>query len=507
MDINKINLYNYHCKNKHRYRVPLFKSLNYSNTTLYVYEHLFVIAMKYGDLQTIKFLKSRIDSADYDWTHFLQHIKQSKLCYKGMRYMEKLCDICFHDNVHLLNVHFKGHRPFAIERSVYQEIVDYCFCVMFYDKPMNKKLILQYMELIKSVEESLCLCQVIKFKCGKIFKSLHNYIDSYTYKQRKYLYHNNKDHYDYMFENACANGDLSTVKFLISKGYKPRNDIAILYNQSNIYTYLHEIKAPRMKDWIVNKLSYDTCMFLHNNGDNLHIELNNTMNISVYYFWKTKYNNPCSSSFIIDDITYLHKLMAEDHCFNISKHNMVNIYTYDVFNKLITNFNTEEQKEIVRQILKTNYQVRKVIDFDNLIDLFLLLDRNEIIMWIGNFLRLKITTLHDFHKLIVKAQLTDHEICTILCDDFKLASNVFELAIAVLCDCYCIDICVDKTGDIMIIPREIYGTFFDDDCVVCYEISDLLTACNHSVCEQCLIKCKMKCPYCRQPILSYTKKY
>lgn len=45
------------------------------------------------------------------------------------------------------------------------------------------------------------------------------------------------------------------------------------------------------------------------------------------------------------------------------------------------------------------------------------------------------------------------------------------------------------------------------DCMICYEQSNLLTNCNHEICETCALKLtKPSCPYCRQSITGYTKK-
>lgn len=45
------------------------------------------------------------------------------------------------------------------------------------------------------------------------------------------------------------------------------------------------------------------------------------------------------------------------------------------------------------------------------------------------------------------------------------------------------------------------------DCVICYNITDNKTECNHSVCKECIHKLKkQECPYCRKKIKTWEYK-
>lgn len=495
MDINKISLFMYHCKNKHRYRIPLFKTLNYNNTGIFVYEHLFVIAMLNGDLKTMKFLQCKLDNGDFDWRSLLQHMKRSKLNYKGMRYIEKLCNICLHDHVHLLNVHFKGHRPFAINRFVQQEVEDYCYCVMFYKKPMNIKLIEQYLEIAGTIDEKMHIHQIIKSKCGKVFKALHKHIRRYTYKQQKYLYHDKPEHYSKLCQYACIHGDINTFKYINIEPSIANFKQAINNNRLSLCKYMYEKYKFDKFEYCANNLSYDMCTWLKDKVT-MFVTHSNSINLSVYYYWTKNVCTLPRNKIVIDNISYLNEKPTIQ--------NMVKIYRFpNEYNVLINNFNIEEQKEIVKLIIE---QVKYLDNITNIITTMLLFDREQIIQWIIGFLTDAFTSLKTFHNLIVRIKLTDEEIVKIFEYIFEHNDEHHVAMIAIICDHYCIDIKV--INDIPhIIPREEYGEFPDEECVVCYETSDLLTSCKHSVCETCLINCNMKCPYCRRLILSYVKKY
>lgn len=76
--------------------------------------------------------------------------------------------------------------------------------------------------------------------------------------------------------------------------------------------------------------------------------------------------------------------------------------------------------------------------------------------------------------------------------------------IAMICDKYDVDLYIYNEL-VVISPRIIYNDIVMEDCMVCMEISNVMTGCKHYVCKSCLIRCNMKCPYCRKNILHYTE--
>ena len=89
MEINKINLYNYHCKNKHVYSVSLLKNLDYGTCGIFVFEQLLLISMKYNDLKTCKYLYSVMRQTEYPWKRIISQIPHCNMGYKMIEFCEK----------------------------------------------------------------------------------------------------------------------------------------------------------------------------------------------------------------------------------------------------------------------------------------------------------------------------------------------------------------------------------------------------------------------------------
>lgn len=105
MDINKILLFEYHCKAKHYYSTPLLKSLNYENSGIFVYEQLMLISMKHNDLKTFKFLLSQMVCTEYPWpSRILCYIQACNVGYKMIEYFLKIFELNVHEMIQILSI-------------------------------------------------------------------------------------------------------------------------------------------------------------------------------------------------------------------------------------------------------------------------------------------------------------------------------------------------------------------------------------------------------------------